>query len=286
VRPEFREIAAGAGFTEGPVAVPGGIVFTSINRGMLYRCTFGGAGAVPFAETGGGPNGLAAGAGMAVYVAQNGGRVVPTRSALPARPSIQRVGGGSVEVVSERAYHAPNDLAFGPDGRLWFTDPSGSTKSAAGPQPGRVWALDLSTGEAELILDGPLHPNGLAFGPGGDILYVAETLRRRIFRLRQTAEGWRHDGIFAELPRGEPDGMAFDTAGRLWCAGSDGDCIIVFEPDGRVADVIDLGPSFPTNLCFAGPDLATLVVTVPKGGRVLAAEADVAGLPLIAEPAR
>ena len=71
-----------------------------------------------------------------------------------------------------------------------------------------------------------------------------------------------------------------DANGRLWCAASEGDCIYAFEPDGRIAERIDLGPSFPTNLCFAGPDRATLVVTAPKGGRVLAAEVAVPGAPL------
>jgi gluconolactonase len=63
-------------------------------------------------------------------------------------------------------------------------------------------------------------------------------------------------------------------------AASAGDAIVVFGPGGGDASVVRLGPSFPTNLCFAGPDRRTLVVTLPKGGRVISTRVETAGLEL------
>lgn len=278
---DWTELAAGHGFLEGPVDCGDSVVFTSINRGMLYRVPLQGGTVTPVAETGGGPNGVAINRDGVLWVAQNGGHVVPSRSKLEAVPSIQRVTpDGRVSVAMGTGLLAPNDCAFGPDGRLWFTDPHGST-IGADRRPGALWALDTKSGEAEKILDGLAHPNGLVFGPGGDELFVGETHRGRIIRLRRNARGWEHAGAYATLEVGEPDGMAFDMDGRLWVAASAGDAIVVFGPGARDASVVRLGPSFPTNLCFAGADRRTLVVTLPKGGRVISTRVDTAGLPLL-----
>lgn len=278
MRLHWRDVATGMGFTEGPVDTAEGIVFTSINRGKLFIARHDGE-LNDYAETGGGPNGLAVAGSGEIFVAQNGGHVVPTRSALPASPSIQAVSAdGAVRVVSD-GYFAPNDAAFGPDGRLYFSDPNGSTKVDK-PAPGRVWALDVLSGERELLADDMMHPNGIAFTPDGETLLVTETLRHRILRFSKGPGGWRRGGVFAALPVGEPDGLAFDEQGRLWCAASAGDAIIVFAPDGKPLHILELGPSFPTNLCFGGPDRAMLYVTAPKGGRLMAAEVDVPGIAL------
>jgi len=84
---------------------------------------------------------------------------------------------------------------------------------------------------------------------------------------------------FAELPKGGPDGFAFDVTGRLWVAAPDADAIIVFEPGGKSA-VIETGRAFPTNVAFAGPERDILVTTAAKGGRILARPTDTTGLAL------
>lgn len=279
LRLDFRELATNHGFTEGPVADGETLYFTSINRGTVFRVPLSGGPAEPVVETGGGPNGATIDARGDLWVAQNGGHVVPTRSAIEREPSIQRIRGGVAETVASGGYYAPNDCAFGPDGRLWFTDPAGSTESSE-PSPGRLWALDTATGKAELILDGLLHPNGLAFNADGSALYLCETRAHRLIVLTREGGRWRRSGAEILMPIGEPDGLAFDVEGRLWVAGSRADVVVVFEPRFQAYRLIRLGPSFPTNVCFAGRDHRTVVLTLPKGGRVLAARVDAPGLPL------
>ena len=88
---------------------------------------------------GGGPNGLAWGADGALYVAQNGGVF---GASGPARPGVQRIRDGQVAYAVDFPFEAPNDLAFGPDGRLWVTDPR-TDRALHEPIEGRVVACNL-----------------------------------------------------------------------------------------------------------------------------------------------
>ncbi|MCH7511469.1 MAG: SMP-30/gluconolactonase/LRE family protein [Chloroflexi bacterium] len=55
----------------------------------------------------------------------------------------------------------------------------------------------------------------------------------------------------------------------------------MFDADGRCVERLPCGESsLPTNCCFGGDDGRTLFVTDAGGGRVLAFELGVAGLPL------
>ncbi len=276
-------VARGAGFTEGCTPCRDGVAFVAINRGTVTLTALDGGAPVTVYEVGGGPNGAAADRRGQLWIAQNGGEVVPTKSSLPVAPGIQRIGqDGVVDQVASNGLLAPNDLAFGPDGRLWFTDPRGSTEHR---QPGAVWALDVTDGRLDLILDNLDHPNGLAFTPDGQSLLVGETRASHIIVLQPADDGsWHHAGVFCEYPDGEPDGMAFDSAGRLWVAGSAGHNLAVFASDGKLEHVISLGPSFPTNVCFAGQQLETVVVAAAKGGRILAARAPAPGAALLGGP--
>jgi gluconolactonase len=274
-------VASGIGFTEGPVWTHDGrLLVTSMSRGLVFEVALDGAPARPLIEPGGGPNGLAEDADGVLWIAQNGGTILASRSQRPVRPSLQRWDGGEVEDLAVDGLDGPNDCVLAPDGRIWFTDPRGRA-SAEGAQPGRLCAYDPASGALTVLRDGLRYPNGLAFGLDPADFFLAETLSRRILRFRVGADGALSEPeTFAELPVGEPDGIAFDVRGRLHVAATTADCVVVLDADGSLAETLELGPSFPTNLCFGGPDGRTLLVTAGKGGRVLAVERDVPGLPL------
>ena len=46
--------------------------------------------------------------------------------------------------------------------------------------------------------------------------------------------------------------------------------MLVLAPDSTVDERVELPGIRPTNLCFAGPELATLVVTCASGSNVVA----------------
>lgn len=274
-----RVLAAGIGFTEGPLwTTDERLLVVSISRGHVVEVGLNGAGVLGSVETGGGPNGLAEAPDGSVWVAQNGAATRPSRSARPAAPGLQRIVGTEVTDVQIPGAVAPNDLVAAPDGRIWFTDPG-----LGGGAPGRLCAHDPVTGRTTDLLAGTGYPNGLAFAPGGDVLHLAWTDDRCVTRHRWTGEAFEPAGDAAALPAGGPDGMAVDTEGRLYVAAPAADAVFVFDPRGRLARTIDIGgASFPTNLCFAGPDLDVLVVTASKGGRVLLVDdlGGARGLPL------
>jgi gluconolactonase len=277
-----RELASRIGFTEGPVWTHDGrLLVVSMSRGLILEVDPVARGATVVAEPGGGPNGMAEGPDGAVWIAQNGGRHRASSSKRVALPGIQRWHDSVVTDVATETFTAPNDCAIGPDGRLWFTDPLGSAFRGTST-PGRIWALDPATEEVELVAEGPLFPNGLAFGPYRNDLYVAETRTGRILLYTLTPNGLSAPTAFAKLDRGSPDGLAFDAEGHLLAAAPDADCIVVMDPAGRVTGHIQLeAGSFPTNVCFGGRELSTLFITAAIGGRVFAVESEVPGLPLL-----
>jgi sugar lactone lactonase YvrE len=125
---EVELLADGLGSPEGPDFLPDGraiFVETFLCRVSAWDPR---TGVHAYADVGGAPTACVRGLD-GVYVAQNGRTAGPWRSPRPCAPSIQRIAGdGRVEIVADSAscvpLLGPNDLAFAPDGSLWFTDPA------------------------------------------------------------------------------------------------------------------------------------------------------------------
>src|SRR5207244_12112930 len=84
--------------------------------------------------------------------------------------------------------------------------------------------------------------------------------------------------VWCTLPRGYPDGFCFDADGRLYVAGSLGDVLVVFEPDGRVRQVIETGSGTePTNCCLGD---GVLYLTLAGTGQLVGLDMDAEPLPL------
>jgi gluconolactonase len=262
---EIVEIASGIGFTEGPLWTQDDrLLVTSMSRGLVYEVALDG-GVVDEVETGGGPNGLAQDDTGTVWVAQNGGVIVASRSDRSVAPGLQEIEDGAARDILVEDCLAPNDLVQGPDGRIWFTDPGGPGSTA----PGRVCAYDRTSREMEVLAEGIDFPNGLAFDTSGEVFYLAETRTDRILRYRWDGSALQAEGVFATLPAG-PDGLAVDVEGDLYAALPEADMLAVLAPDGGQRKPVRFdGPTFPTNVCFAGPSRDVVVITAAKGGRVL-----------------
>jgi gluconolactonase len=263
-------IATGLEFPEGPVWVAGVLYFTEIVGGAVSRWAPNGVERV--AATGGGPNGATWRDDGSLYVTQNGGMFRSNRVAA----GIQRVTpDGSVAMVATEvaglALETPNDLAFGIDGRLWFTDPRGAA-NADNANPGRLFAVDVDTGEGELVAElDPVFPNGIGFDGSGTLLWT-ESLTRRVMALRDgTPE------VVITLPeRHYPDGFCVGADGRLYVASTYAHCVSVIEGD-VIIDRLQCGDGMVTNCCFGNTDL---YVTESRHGTLWRFPLGVAGLPL------
>jgi len=253
-------LASGLGFPEGPAILGDGrIVLCDGNTGELLAYENGTIST--FAHTGGSPWGTVLGSDGAIYVTQGGN--VPGSGDFSAVSGIQRVNrDGTVELLfSEVAgyqLYGPNDLAFGPDGRLYFTE-SGSEQDFRFDvrAPGRLFAADGS-GADQMLLELPdVYPNGIAFD-AGQRLYWTESMAHRVRRLENG-----EPVTFCQLSDDHvPDGMAFAADGRLFVATTISQGVTVISPEGAVLEEITLG-EHATNCIFDGPALYVTATAVP-----------------------
>jgi gluconolactonase len=279
-------LADGLEFPEGPVSMGGGVVvFTQIRGARLSRYADGRVETI--AQTGGGANGATLGSDGAFYVANNGGLsagpggVSLSDDAIPGR--IQRVTpDGRLSDVAVNLPgtppHRPNDLCFGPDGLLYFTDPR-NWEDLANLKPGRVNRTDLE-GNVEQLAEVARFPNGIGFGPDNR-LYVAETITQQVLVYDWSPEGLGPASVFCSLSAGFPDGFCFTANGDLIVCGSLGDVIGVFGRDGQLKDQFKTPQhAEPTNCCIGDGYLYT---TYSGTGQLVAFKCDWEPLPLYPE---
>jgi gluconolactonase len=222
-------------------------------------------------------NGLTVGADGCVYACEYG----------PGKGGILRITpDGQAEVYAGeyegKVFNRPNDLIFGPNGNLYFTDP----KSYDPQKPdGRVFRVDRETREIRLVADGVCFSNGLVFSADGRTLFVAESAHHRVLAFPVDADGNLGERrVFAEMPGGDPDGMNFDRDGNLYVAHFGGGAVWVFRPDGSLLEKIPAPGKKPSNVEFGGPDLTTLFVTEDETNAVYKITRDTPGLPLFFHP--
>lgn len=179
-------------------------------------------------------------------------------------------------------FNRPNDLAYSPDGFLFFTDP----KSYGKDKPdGRIFKLNTATGEVELVKDSLHFPNGIAFSPDGKNLFVCESAMNRVLKYEYTEKGLlKNKTAFIELPGGDPDGIAFDTNGNLYCAHFGGGTIYVINSNAEVVNELKAPGKKPSNVEFGGEDMKTLFITEDETNSVYKTVTEIPGVKLFFSP--
>jgi gluconolactonase len=250
-------VASGFGFTEGPVWDPKGFVWVSdetLNK--LFRVYMDGRKEEVMDL--GDPDGN-------TYDRQK--RLLDCASVLRA---IIRLSddGKKYDVVADKferkRFNSPNDVVLGPDGAIYFTDPTldlpqGQKQEI--PFQG-VYRIDTKGG-VQLLTKDLTQPNGLAFSPDGKHFYVDDSEKRNIRVYDVQPNGTLSGGrIFGEEPGGKddgvPDGIKVDKAGNVFVTGPKG--IWVWDAGGHHLGTIAL-PEQPANLAWGDSDYSTLYIT-------------------------
>ena len=253
---KLETVATGFGFTEGPMWDPAGFLYVSdetINK--IFRVYPTGKKEEVIAL--GDPDG---------NTFDRRHRLIDCASVL--RAIVEVTPDGKYKVLTDRyegkRLNSPNDVIVGPDGALYFTDPTldlvqGEKQEI--PYQG-VYRLDDS-GNLRLLTRDLTQPNGLAFSPDGKKFYVDDSEQRNIRVYDVTADGNLSSGrIFGEEPGGKhegvPDGIKVDEKGNLFVTGPKG--IWVWDANGNHLGTIVM-PEQPANLTWGDADYRTLYIT-------------------------
>lgn len=155
-----------------------------------------------------------------------------------------------------RPFLCTNYPAFDRQGNLCLSD-SGDWSGRAN---GHLYQIPPGGGEARLWYPEAVDtPNAIALDAGEEHLYFVETFGNAISRIAIGPDG--KAGTFervVHMPRHIPDGIAFDSEGRLWIACHRPDAIYVFDLQSRRLELFAedwRGEALrgPTDVAFAGP---------------------------------
>ena len=282
----IETLAEGLGHPEGPDVLPDGrIVMVETYTGKIVAWSAE-RGLHDYALCGGGPNACTVGSDGAVYITQNGGTAGAWKADVMGVPSIQKAWpDGSVEEVAREvdgiALQAPNDLTFGPDGRLYFTDPADYQPNDR--RPGRVFALNPD-GSGELLEELPAaYPNGITAEADGAIVWV-ESYDRGVYRKRPGSASV----LLTRLDEGHiPDGLKIAADGDLWVTAFMAGGVDILAPDGTHRDFLETG-GVPLNCVFLDGSLiitdfgeiTEVTAAAPMVGRLWRVPVGVQGQPL------
>lgn len=285
---KLEKLADGFAFTEGPVWIDGGnpaiapasdegfLLFSDPNNNTIYRMTPDGEVSVYLTKSGytgenigeyrqPGSNGLTTDSQGRLTICQHGNRRV-----------VRIEKNGSTTVLADKfngkRLNSPNDLVYRSDDTLFFTDPPfGLPKFADDPrreQP-HFGVYSVKDGKVQLVSTDFDGPNGLAFSPDEEFLYVGtwNTKKTVVNRYPVNKDATLGKGeLFFDLttPGAEDaiDGIKVDRAGNVFVSGPGG--LWIFSPSGKHLGTLR-GPEHPHNLTWGEADRQTLYLTAQTG---------------------
>lgn len=265
-----EKIASGFQFTEGPLWRPDGhLWFSDVSGNVLRSLTATGTVDVLIRNAGGesnappgafvGPNGMTADKDGSVLLCQHTNRrIVRVGSDLRTTVYLDRFEG--------KRFNSPNDLVFRADGSLYFTDPPfglpKQDQDAAKELPFNG-VFRYANHRLQVVIRDLPRPNGIAFSPDGNTLYVSNSAEKRYWMVYKVAPDGSVSGgrtlldVSSDPNPDVPDGMKVDSKGNLYAAGPGG--VWVLSPEGKHLGTIRL-PETVAN-CAWGDDGRSLYIT-------------------------
>ncbi len=246
---EWQLVSEGHQFTEGPVCDPhGNVYFVDVPKSQIFKVPAATGKPELWAENVDKISGLQWGADARLYGCQGGKkRIVAIALDAEGKP-------GEQTSIAEPA--DPNDLVVTTAGEVYWTDMGNK----------QVWYAD-GKGNQRVVDTGIDRPNGIALWHDEKTVVVSEFGGASAWAFRREADGSLTDRspyyplrLVPGSRESKADGMAMDSAGRLYVATEVG--LQVFDPIGRLSGVL-MKPQrkFLSNVCFGGEKFDSLFVT-------------------------
>jgi gluconolactonase len=190
---------------EGILIAPDGAIWCGGEQGELYRISSDGLRCDQVARTGGFALGLCIDQQGLIYVCDLIFKVVIVfdQSGRELRRLVAKNGHETLQL--------PNYAVFDPGCRHLYV----SDTRENGPG---IWRFDMQTDQCILWMkENCLLANGLAMAPDGRSIYMVESAGNGVFRIpiREDGSAGKKE-LAVALPEGIPDGIAFDSRGRLY----------------------------------------------------------------------
>lgn len=153
-------------------------------------------------------------------------------------------------------FNQPNDIIVNKKDQFFASDPNWKAST------GKLWRIDTN-GEAVLLEENMGTTNGIALSPDERILYVNESVQRKIWAFDVDESGNISDKrLFAEFPDFGFDGMACDNEGNLYVTRHGKGTIAILSPAGELIREVQLKGKRCSNLVFGGKKGKTVYVTM------------------------
>lgn len=171
-----------------------------------------------------------------------------------------RKGADSVEVYAHHPeLNQPNDIAISQTGILYASDPNW------GENTGKLWKID--TNGFHLIESDMGTTNGIEVSPDGKILYVNESIQRKIWKYEIDQNGdLKNKQLFFQFDDHGLDGMRCDKQGNLYVCRYGAGQIVVLSTEGEIIREVQLKGKNPSNIAFGTNGSKTCYVTLADRG--------------------
>jgi gluconolactonase len=168
-------------------------------------------------------------------------------------------------------FNQPNDLCINKKDQLFASDPNWKESS------GNIWRIDPD-GKTVLLAEGMGTTNGIELSPDDKILYVNESVQRKVWAFDVDEAGnISNKRLFAEFPDFGFDGMKCDKKGNLYITRYGKGTIAVLSPKGDLIHEVPLKGKRCSNLVFGGDKGKTIFVTLQDRKGLEKFENDIAG---------
>ncbi len=154
-------------------------------------------------------------------------------------------------------FNQPNDLCISKkSGIVYASDPNWQK------QTGQIWKIGKDK-KAVLLKENLGTTNGICLSPDEKILYVNESIQRRIMAYELDSDGnIKSEKTFATFTDFGMDGMKCDGRGNLYVTRYGKGTVAIFNNDGRQIQEVELKGKDVSNITFGGKDDRTCFVTL------------------------